>query len=558
VNPRRAPDLPLELEDEPMPGFGPDRVVLATCAFVGLGVLLRVVTFVLNFPLWGDEAFVAVNLIRRGYWDLLQPLDYGQICPLLFLWLELTAVKLIGFSEWSLRLIPSLSSVASVFLFAHVVQRVVRGRARMLAVAVFSVAYYPIRYGAEVKPYATDLLAALILLALAIEWWRRPQTTRWLWALAAAAPLALCLSHPAVFVAGAISLALAVKLWKAPRRSALHPFFLYNLAMVATFLSLLIIFTNKQRVANLATLRSNYWAAAFPPLGQPVNLLWWLVEAHTGRMFAYPFGEARGGSSFTTLCFVTGLVAVWRRTDRALLVLALGPFGLILLAAVLGCYPYGGSPRTMIVTAPMICLLTGAGLSALVSRLRPARMPRGAFRGTVLALAGSGLVLLAIKLAYPYKSISDQNSRAFARWFWTEKAVDSELVCVKSDLGLGFNRRNWTLFRSALYLCNQKIYSPRHRRDIAVNFDAISANRPLRCVLYNERLEQNPACSAWLEEMTARFEMRNCQSFVVNEPSHRDDGTDVEDLYTVYEFVPRSGAPPSRVASDTAAQPLGR
>ena len=111
----------------------------------GLGVLLRVVTFALNFPLWGDEAFVAVNFITRGYRDLLRPLDYGQICPLLFLWLELTAVKLFGFSEWSLRLIPTLCSVASVFLFAHVAGRVTRGTARLLAVGIFSVAYYPIR-----------------------------------------------------------------------------------------------------------------------------------------------------------------------------------------------------------------------------------------------------------------------------------------------------------------------------------------------------------------------------------------------------------------------------
>ena len=117
----------------------------------------------------------------------------------------------------------------------------------------------------------------------------------------------------------------------------------------------------------------------------------------------------------------------------------------------------------------------------------------------------TGVVLLGLKLAYPYKSIPDQNSRAFARSFWTERARDSELVCVKSDLGLGFNRRNWTLFRSALYLCNQKIYSPRHRLGVGVNWDAISADRPLRCVLYNEWPENNPACSAWLQEMTERF-----------------------------------------------------
>ena len=199
---------------------GSDRLAKAIWAFVWLGVILRVVTYLLNFPLWGDEAFVAVNLIARGYGDLMRPLDYGQVCPLFFLWLELTAVKVFGFSEWSLRLIPTVCSVASVFLFAHMAGRVTRGPARLLAVGIFCVAYYPIRHGAEVKQYSTDLLAALILLALAIEWWRHPDKSRWLWALAAVVPLMLGLSHPAVFVAGGISVALTVKVWARVKRRA--------------------------------------------------------------------------------------------------------------------------------------------------------------------------------------------------------------------------------------------------------------------------------------------------------------------------------------------------
>ena len=74
----------------------------------------------MDYPLWWDEAFVAVNFIRRDYIDLLRPLDYGQVCPILFLWSELALVKLLGFSEWSLRLFPLVCAVASVVLFRHV------------------------------------------------------------------------------------------------------------------------------------------------------------------------------------------------------------------------------------------------------------------------------------------------------------------------------------------------------------------------------------------------------------------------------------------------------
>ncbi len=62
--------------------FGRDerRIDRAVLAFVALGVLLRVGHYLANYPLWGDEAFLALSFLRRGYLDLLLPLEYGQIC----------------------------------------------------------------------------------------------------------------------------------------------------------------------------------------------------------------------------------------------------------------------------------------------------------------------------------------------------------------------------------------------------------------------------------------------------------------------------------------------
>ncbi|MCA1685678.1 MAG: hypothetical protein LC745_06760, partial [Planctomycetia bacterium] len=185
------------------------RLRQVTWAFVALGVALRVARYLLNYPLWWDEAFVAVNFLRRGYFDLLRPLDYGQVCPALFLWVELTAVKLLGFSEWSLRLFPLLCAMASVFLFRFAAGLILRGVPLLLAVAVFSVSFHPIRHAADLKPYSADLLAALAVLTAAFAWWRSPGRSAWLWALAATVPVALAASHPSVFVAGGVGLALA-------------------------------------------------------------------------------------------------------------------------------------------------------------------------------------------------------------------------------------------------------------------------------------------------------------------------------------------------------------
>ena len=74
--------------------------------FVGLGLALRLVRFLVNYPIWHDEAFVAVNFLDRDYIDLLRPLNYSQVCPLLFLWIELTAVQIMGIFGVVAPLIP--------------------------------------------------------------------------------------------------------------------------------------------------------------------------------------------------------------------------------------------------------------------------------------------------------------------------------------------------------------------------------------------------------------------------------------------------------------------
>ncbi len=111
------------------------QIARMTLAFVGLGLLIRLVRFLVVYPIWHDEAFVAVNFLNRGYLDLLRPLDYYQACPILFLWIELTAVRLFGFSESALRLFPFICGLASVLLFRHVAARLFRGIPLLLAVA---------------------------------------------------------------------------------------------------------------------------------------------------------------------------------------------------------------------------------------------------------------------------------------------------------------------------------------------------------------------------------------------------------------------------------------
>jgi hypothetical protein len=532
----------------------------ATWAFVALGILLRLDRYLMNFPLWWDESFVAVNFLRRGYLDLLRPLDFDQVGPLLFLWIELSVVRLLGFSEWTLRLFPCLCAGVSVILVRWTAGRVLRGTPLVLAVAIFAVSDHPIRHAADAKPYASDLLVAVGMLGLALSWRRAPHQTGWLWALAALTPLALALSYPAAFVAGGLVLALAPAVGKSRNQRAVAALGVFGLAAVATFLILFRLVTQAQSRATLGGMRG-YWSDSFPPCNGPLALLRWLIVVHTGPMLAYPCGGERGASAGTLLLVIIGGCVLWRRRNRTTVAACWAPLGLALVAAALRRYPYGGAARFMQYAAPGLCLLAGAGAGGFVQLLSNfkfeisnlklleyfstkrvagrAERPRErrVLRGVLVVLAVVGIVPSLGERLHPYRAVHAQRARAFARWFWPELARGAEVACLRWDFGVG----DWSSVHLdiAVYLCNQKIYSPQRRDHAGPRWSLVSASHPLRCVASFRHDAERPARRAWLNEMRRRYHLRDHRIFDINMAA--PGAAPRTEHYEVFEFVPKPG-----------------
>jgi Dolichyl-phosphate-mannose-protein mannosyltransferase len=537
--------------DEADASWSAPWVARATLAFVALGVWLRISRTLLNFPLWGDETLLAANLIDRGYLELTRPLSNRQVCPTLFLWAERAVVDQFGFNELTLRLFPMVCGVLGLLLFKHLATRLTSEVPALVAVALFAVSWWPIRYCAEVKPYASDFLVSVTLLAVAVEWWRRPDRSGWLWGLAVLGPVALGLSYPSVFVAGGVGLALLPTVIRARRASVWAAYSCYLLGLTAAFGCLLSFY------APSAANRSfflNYWASAFPPLGDPARLASWLFTIHTGYMFAYPEGGERGASSLTAICFVCGAVILWRRGRWTVVAMALMPFLLGLVAAALKCYPYGMSNRTMQYLAPMICLLAGLGAASLIALIRDQGHRQRTLAVILIGLACLGLSRDAYSLHYPYRLATEDRTRAFARWFWIEESRGAELICARSDLGVMFRPVLWENDHATSYLCLQKIYSPRHARGEPRRLETVTQTRPLRVVFFNEVPEpgKNARYDAWLAGITFNYELRGTKTYTVSPIDGRPDETS-RASYLVQEYVPKS--PDTAVAKSSATNP---
>ena len=507
-------------------------------AFLALAVVLRLVRALQNYPMWCDETMFAANLLDRDWSELARPLDYRQVCPLGFLALEWIAVRLVGFSEPALRLVPMLCGVASVPLFYLLARRVLgRGTvATFLAVAVFAVSEPLVRYAGEAKPYETDFLVSLVLLSLSVNWLRSPERAKGLWLVAAAAPVAVAVSLPSLFTIGAIAMVGLYEMLRRRTPPLALAFIGFITAAGLSILAMAVAGQYRTRPDDRAYFLK-FWAAAFPPaVRDPVSLVRWFVRVNTGPLFSLPFGADTRLAWLTPVlfgCFALGAVLLVRKGKSVVALLVL-PILLTMAAAALRRYPYGMSARVNLYLVPAILILAAAGASWLCSK---ARLPV-ARRGIILAL-GCLLALFAadrlvIDLGHPYRAPWDRTGREFARWFWEEMSADAEVVCVRNDLGISSGTKSWAYDGADQYLCYQRIYSRRHREGGRPRWDRISDRRPLRCVLLSRSPEQVPAFQKWIDEHRARYTLKDVRSY----PATRGSAVEPALFYVVCEFVP--------------------
>ena len=400
------------------------RGLVVLVLLAGLG--WRVGRYAANWPLWGDEAFVAVNMAERDFAGMLRPpLEYSQIVPLGFLWAELAVTKGLGLSEAALHLLPLLAGLAAFLLSWRFFVATLDRRSALLATAVLAASYYTVRHAVEVKPYATDMLAAVALLYLA---WRvnlRPRSIRLWAALIVLGAAGVWCSLPSAFIVGGVGLFLLWKALSRRRAGELAALAAFGLVVSVSFVVMYVVFAGPMASASPSYWIIPTWQKSFPPLDRPWLLPWWLLQTHAGNMLAYPVGGRNFGSSATLLLVIAGAVSLWRRGKRDVVILALAPLLPALVAAALKKYPYGTSARVMLYMASSFCLLAGAGLMVVARwagapravrrvwgpRVRPAHVRDVVWRGIVVAMVVLALAGTASDVLWPHK----RESNAFAR-----------------------------------------------------------------------------------------------------------------------------------------------
>ena len=358
---------------------------------VAVGLALRGYHYLRNPPLWHDEAALVVNVLDRGFADLLGTLKHSEAAPPLFLWQERAVARAAGDSLYALRAAPFLAACAALVLFARLAERLLTAGPAALAVGLFAVADRLLWHATEAKSYSLDAFIAVLA-----AWWVAGTAGLPVWKRCLPAvlvvPPAIWVSYPACFVAGGLLLALLPAAWRSGW-SGRGSYVLLALATGAAFVALVVGPAAAQRTAAM----DECWQDHFVPYGRPLFVPVWAVVStfEVVRYCLLPAGNA------LAVFAAVGLVRRWRDqpAGRPALVALVVPWGLALVAAFLHRYPYGAA-RVMVYATPAVCLLvaTGAGAAVpwLLARWRPAAW-------AVVALTAVPFVNAGVRLAVPWK-----------------------------------------------------------------------------------------------------------------------------------------------------------
>ena len=352
-----------------------------TVIFLTAGLGLRIFGYVRNPPVWQDEAALALNVIGKGFAELLGPLFFTQAAPPLFLWAERAVVLLLGDSPFALRLLPFLASCAAPLLLLFVARRLLAPAAVPWAVLLFCLNDHLFWHATEAKPYALDVLSATGLMALwcATRGWR---LERALLLYAAVAPFIVFLAYPGCFLLGGLMLALLPSLCR--ERDRFAPWLAFGTLALCVGVSFLLLALGPARAQHDPRIESCWQGLGGFPTWERGSLAvgFWVVKS-TVEALSYccaPIGGALAG------VLVLGGVGLWRRGQHATLLFLLAPAALALAASFLGRYPYSGS-RVLVFLTPAVVLLLAAGLAPLHDWLRQ--------RSHVAALGLAAIVLVA-------------------------------------------------------------------------------------------------------------------------------------------------------------------
>ncbi|NQT66871.1 MAG: glycosyltransferase family 39 protein [Actinobacteria bacterium] len=367
-----------------------------------IGITARLHQYLLNHTLWLDEAFIAINVIKSNFKELLLPLKYySQSAPVLFLESTKLITKIYNNSEFAFRLLPLLAGIGSVIVAYFLGKKFLNKKALIVFLTLIAFSRYGIYYSAELKQYSIEFLATILILIVVINAYNSNYNLRSsLIALTAGAILIFC-SYSSIFIILGVSAALIIGIFLKKKEIKNKNILFLVLTIICWLIAFLVnyLFFIK---GSPTSAYNTYWAglSAFPPnLPKSIADFLWFPKTFL-NLIKDPLGLAFHISNINKIpyfiiviqyfvviiFFITGTISLIKSKSWFKLSLIYFPVFVLFIASLSGFYPLYGRLELFIVPLGYLLIVEGVYFSTKMSNK------------TWKIL---GFILLAILFAFP-------------------------------------------------------------------------------------------------------------------------------------------------------------
>lgn len=399
-----------------------------------LGFVLRLRGFLSGRSLWLDEASLALGFVDAQLAELLlNPLPNFQSAPPGFIAMSFLLISVFGLSEFSVRILPLVASLASVVIVYLVSKKYLKNFiALAFLIGVFSLSPVLVYYASEFKQYSFDVLAvSFFVLTLNTNLNTLSKFQRALFIGFISLLVFSSLIAVPVFGIWLLSRFVISHGWKI---KALVGFIRENSLVIfipAVFIALHAVHIVINRKVDGMV---QYWtnAGGLPPEDGVIGLFSWLplrianvlAEAFVSQQISLPRDELDPVISWLPILLLVIAGLVLRKSSESLFGLSLIAMAVVL--SMLYIYPLGG--RLSLFLIPITLLLAAKGIDALINS--------NVLVGSGLSLLLAGLLSINPVMTSGYYFLSPNENRDTK---WALEVIEDNAF--NSQLLLDFNNR---------------------------------------------------------------------------------------------------------------------
>jgi 4-amino-4-deoxy-L-arabinose transferase-like glycosyltransferase len=317
-----------------------------------IGFALRLRQYLIFRSFWLDESFVILNLRDRTYAGLTEPLDYSQIAPIGFLFTEKMIFDLFGASEWSLRLVPLVASLFSIWLVYKISDRLFGKVGAFITLLFFILPTGLTYFASEVKQYSTDVFFCLVTIWSFLRYFDEKNTKNAI-TLMITGSIAILFSNVAIIYLTSSSLVLGIYNIKLRRFSWLESVMIIAWVSIFALYYFGFLSDNPNRPGMEA-----YWSKHFMPLSLE-GFRWLYITLRDNFSYSFAFNFERSHTWLIILLMIVGFINLYRSKKWPALLILL-PIIIHLVLSTLKLYPFGD--RLILYLVPLFILLLSAGI----------------------------------------------------------------------------------------------------------------------------------------------------------------------------------------------------